>query len=129
MGAALLSSCAAVWLCRPVPPCAPRNHPTFTLSKAKTMWFLFRFLVVPALCQNRRFFPARPPLPLIFPFSFFEFSRSACAAPEGDPAHALGENSKKEKEKILGHKIMALLLLLMLLLPLILLLMLLLLLC
>ena len=91
----ILCRCVAAALCRPR---ACETPPFFTFSKAKLCGFCCEFLVFPALCQNRLFLPARVPPPLIFPFSFFEFSRSACAPQRGPRARTL-RRFKKGKGK------------------------------
>ena len=88
--------CAAVALlvrcCRaaiPAPPCAacgPEKPPHFSLFKSYNAVDFFPILCFwGTLPKSTIFARARPP-PLIFPFSFFEFSRSACAPQRGPRA-------------------------------------------
>ena len=98
----ILCRCVAAALCRPR---ACETPPFFTFSKAKLCGFGCEFLVFPALCQNQRFLPARAPPPLIFPFSFFEFSRSACAPLKGTPRTHFAKIQKRKRKRFGATKL------------------------
>ena len=88
----------------PAPPCAARGlekPPHFSLFKSYNSVDFFPILCFcGTLPKSTIFARARPP-PLIFPFSFFEFSRSACAPQRGPRARTL-RKFKKGKGKDLG---------------------------
>ena len=92
----------------PAPPCAARGlekPPHFSLLKSYNSVDFFPILCFwGTLPKSTIFARARPP-PLIFPFSFFEFSRSACAPLKGTPRTHFAKIQKRKRKRFGATKL------------------------
>ena len=92
----------------PAPPCAacgPEKPPHFSLFKSYNAVDFFPILCFwGTLPKSTIFARARPP-PLIFPFSFFEFSRSACAPLKGTPRTHFAKIQKRKRKRFGATKL------------------------